>query len=64
MATEAKVDDAEWRALLWREMAAIEQAKSTLMRRHEIDDHTAASLLALCAEEGGVEFAEAARCLK
>ncbi|MBB5851251.1 ANTAR domain-containing protein [Amycolatopsis umgeniensis] len=58
------LDDAEWRARLWREMAIVEQAKGALMERQEIDDNAAVGLLALCAEQGGVDIVEAAARLK
>ncbi|MEU3623218.1 hypothetical protein BS329_17020 [Amycolatopsis coloradensis] len=63
MTTSETDNDAEWRAQLWRKMAGHEKAKDILMRRHDIDDRSAASLLALCAEQRRVEVAEIARLL-
>ncbi|WP_410657977.1 hypothetical protein [Amycolatopsis sp. lyj-112] len=64
MTTDGDIDDPEWRAVLWRELAEIAQAKDVLTRRHEIDGRAAASLLALCAEKEGVGVVEAARRLR
>ncbi|KZB79313.1 ANTAR domain-containing protein [Amycolatopsis regifaucium] len=63
MTTDDNIDDARWRASFWREMATIERAKGALMERHEVDSHAAAALLALCAEQDGIEISEAAQRL-
>jgi AmiR/NasT family two-component response regulator len=61
--TNENIGDARWRASLWREMATIERAKGALMERHEVDSRAAAALLALCAEQDGIEISEAAQRL-